>query len=253
MKLTVKPSVLKYLVLGAGVLGFGLRALLYATGLDEQGLLARNHPASVLVTVLTAVVLAGVFWLTRELEGPEAYPDSFPASPMGCAGSIAAAAGILIATIAEMGTSPDYVMLLGRVLGFAAAASLVAIGVSRLMGTKPFFLLHVVLCLYFALRMVNQYRSWSSDPQLQDYCFQLLACVGLMLSSYQHAAFGADIGRHKGLWRLSLVTVFLCLVSAAGPENRLFFLTAGIWMFTDLSCLSPKPRRQRPELNLQEG
>ena len=157
---------------------------------------------------------------------------------------------------AQVGTElippPPGLAQLTQLMGFASSAALAVVGLCRLMGMKPFFLLHVVPCIYFAFRMVCQYRFWSSDPQLQDYCFQLLACVTLMLMSYHHAAFGADIGRHNRLWFFSLISVYLCCLSVASPEGRLLYLGTGIWAYTDLSSLTPKLRRQRPSLNLEE-
>jgi len=142
---------------------------------------------------------------------------------------------------------------LTRILGFVSAAALAAAGFCRLTGTKPFFLLFAAACLYFALRMVCQYRHWSSDPQLQDYCFLLLACVGLMLTAYHHGAFGAEMGSHRDLWFFSLMAAYLCCLSLAGPRSQLFSLGCGIWAFTNLSHLSARVRRQRPSLNLEEA
>lgn len=252
MKISVKPAILKYLVLAAGGLGLVLRALLYALTTDEQGLLARNHPLAILLSALTIVVLAGVFLLSRSITGPERYSDCFQPSLPGGIGCMLAAVGILITTISEMGSASDSVDLVVRVMAFAAIGALIVAGLSRLMGSRASFLFYVALCLYFCVRMVSQYRHWSSNPQLQDYCFHLLACVGLMLTAYHHAAFGADMSSHRNLWFYALATVYLCCVSLAGPEHQLFYLGTGIWAFTSLSNLTPKKRRQRPNLNLEE-
>ena len=252
MKISVKPNLLKYLVLGAGVLGLVLRWLLYAAGTDDQGLLEQNHPARYLLWILSAAVLAGTFLLTRKITGPEQYSDCFHTSALSSTGCLAAAVCILITTVSEMATPPDSVQLLVRILGFAAIAVLAVAGFSRLIGVRPFFLFYAALCVYFAVRMVCQYREWSSDPQLQDYCYQLLAGVALMLTAYHHAAFGADMGSHKDQWFFSLAAVYLCCLSLAGPQNQLFYLGCGIWAFTGLSSLTPKARRQRPNLNLEE-
>lgn len=252
MKISVKPNTIKYLVLGAGALGLLLRYLLYATGTDDQGLLVRDHFARILIWLLTAVTLAGLFVLTRKITGPEPYRDRFPASTPGGIGCILAAGGTLLTTISEMPNATGSAELVCTVLGFAAALILLLLGICRLTGFEPGFLLHAVLCVYFALRMVAQYRYWSSDPQLMDYCFHLLACVGLMLASYHHAAFGAEMGSHRQLWFFSLAAVYLCCLTLAGPEDQLFYLTCGIWLFTNLTSLTAKPRRQRPALDLQE-
>lgn len=252
MKISVKPATLKYLVLGAGALGLLLRFLLYATGTDDQGLLVRGHFSSYLMWILNTVVLVGLFLLSRSITGPELYRDCFPTSTPAGIGCILAAVGVLITTIAEA-SATDTTQLLCTVLGFAAVLILLFLGFCRLCGFEPNFLFPAVLCVYFAIRMVSQYRNWSADPQLQDYCYHLCACVGLMLTAYHHAAFGAGMGSHRQLWFFSLATVYLCCLTLAGPENQLFYLTTGIWLFTNLTSLAAKPRRRRPALNLEEG
>lgn len=252
MKITVKPATLKYLVLGAGALGLLLRFLLYATGTDDQGLLERGHFAYYLMGILNIAVLAGLFLLSRDIRGPELYRDCFPTSTPAGIGCILAAVGVLVTTIAEA-SAADTTQLVCTVLGFAAVLILLFLGVCRLCGLEPHFLFPAVLCVYFAIRMVSQYRHWSADPQLQDYCYHLCACVGLMLTAYHHAAFGAGLGNHRRLWFLSLATGYLCCLAVAGPENHLFYLTTGIWLFTNLTNLTARPRRRRPALNLEEG
>lgn len=252
MKLSVKPATLKYLILGAGALGLLLRFLLYATGTDDQGMLVRGHFCNFLLWILNAAVLAGLFLLTRQIRGPELYRDCFPTSTSAGIGCVLGAAGVLITSIREA-SADDATQLVCTVLGFATALVLLFLGLCRLCGFEPHFLFPAVLCVYFAIRMVSQYRHWSADPQLQDYGYHLCACVGLMLTAYHHAAFGAELGNHRRLWFFSLVTVYLCCLTLAGPANHLFYLTMGIWLFTNLTNLTAKPRRRRPALHLEGG
>lgn len=252
MKISVKPENLKYLVLGAGGLGLTLRIALYATGIDEKGLLVTGHWAGIALWLLTALVAAGLFFLTRPIQGPQRYQDAHPVSVPAGLGALALAVVILITTIREMGTMDTRLMTVSTVLGFAAAAMMGFVTFCRLSGMKPIFLCHGVLCIYFALRMVSQYRYWSSDPQLQDYVFYLSAYVALMLAAYHQAAFDADMGKHSSLWLLSLAAVYLCCLSLKGTLDTLLLLAAGIWAFTNLTALTVKPKRKRPALILEE-
>lgn len=252
MKFTIKPKDLTYLTLGAGGLGLVLRILLYTTGMDDKGLLKSGHVANILIWLLTGLVLAGLFLLTRKITGPERYQDAFPVSGVGAIGSVLAAAGILIDTISLLGNRVGLQDTICSIAGFIAVAALVLTGLCRLGGYKPSFLCHALLSAYFALRLVCQYRAWSWDPQLQDYCFQLFACVGLMLTAYYRAAFEADMGSHHKLWFVSLLTVFLCCMALAGKQDHLFYLTAAVWAWTNLSNLTVRPRRRRPALVLED-
>lgn len=246
MKFSIKPDQLKYLTLGCGALGLALRYTLYATGTDARGLLISFHWSAIALWLLTAVVLVGLVYLTRSIDGPGSCADCFPCSAVAWIGCIVGGFGTAIATVLESGTMP----LLCNVLSYLAALLLLILGVCRLLGIGADALLHGALCLYFALRMVFQYRSWSSDPQLMDYCFQLFACVGLMLAAYHQGAFAIGLGSHKKLWFWTLLTTYLCCLTPVGPGNSLLFVACGIWIFTNLSVLHARPRRRKPALNL---
>lgn len=252
MKFSVKPQLLKYLVLGAGGLGLVLRILLYTTGMDEKGLLVSGHWAHIAVWLLTAAAAAVIFLFTRPIEGPADCRDCYPVSIPAGVGAVAAAAAILIASFSEMGSAFMPVQKIVWIFGFVAAAAFLGIGLCRLTGAGAHFLLYAAVCIYFALRMVSLYQLWSSDPQLQDYCFYLTAYVALMLCAYHHAAFGADMGNHRALWMFSLAAVYLCCLSLKGTQDTLLMLSCGLWAYTNLTSLSLRPRRQRPALVLNE-
>lgn len=243
MKLTVKPQLLKYLILGAGGLGLALRVILYATGIDGRGLLVQGHWAHIALWLLTLAAAAAILLSTRKLEGTA---DSHPASLSAAVGAFAAAVGIGLTTVSEFAEFSNRLHLIVWVLGLCSTVAMVGIGVSRLTGRMPYFLLHAVVCVYFALRMVAQYQMWSSDPQLLDYCFYLSSYVALMLTAYHHAAFDADMGSHRSLWCFSLASVYLCCLSLKGNWDTLLLLGCGIWAFTNLTNLTALPNSQPP-------
>lgn len=242
MKLTLKPGLLKYLILAAGGLGLLLRHILYLTGIDGRSLLVEGHWASVVLCGLTFAVVVVVFFSTRSLNGSTDHNAAYPISPLGALGAFCAMLGIGITTIREFAEFSTRLHLLIWVLGLCSTVSLGCVGYFRLTGGKPYPLLHVLPCIYFALRMISRYQLWSSDPQLQDYCFYLSAYVALMLTAYHHAAFDADMGAHRPLWRFSLASVYLCALSLYGNMDTFLMLGCGIWVFTNLTC----PCRQCP-------
>lgn len=244
MKNPVKADTLKYLIPGAGGLGLVLRILLYATGIDGRGLLVRGYWASTLLCVLTLAVLFFVFLATRSLGGSVDHRAAYPVSAAAAIGAFAAMIGIGITTLGEFAEFSSRLHLLIWALGLLSAVFMGCIGICRLTGKKPSFLLSAVICLYFALRMVSRYQSWSADPQLQDYCFYLMAYVALMLTAYQHAAFDEGLGNHRALWFCSLMAVYLCCVSLKGTTDLWLLLGCGIWAFTNLTSVTVCPRRR---------
>lgn len=251
MKLSVKPQLLKLFALAGGILGLLLHIVLYETGMDGKGLLISGHWAGGGLWILTALVLAAVILLTRGIRGPEDYRDTHPVSFLGGIGCFVLAAALGMTAWKDWCADTTLDILMG-VLMFAAALSLIYIGICRMSGGKPAFLAHSVLCACFAIRMVWQYQFWSSDPQLMDYVFFLGAYAALMLAAYQQAAFDADMCSHWALWAASLAAVYFCIVALRAGVDTWILLTGGLWALTNTTCLNPKPRRRRPEMNLED-
>lgn len=245
MKYSVKPGLLKLFALSAGLLGLLLRLVLYTTGMDDKGLLVAGHWAGTAEWVLTGLVLAAVFGLTRLFQGFGASRYDYPTSSFAGLGCIALAAALMLSNLREIASPPDSTMTLVRwILGFLSVISLICIFICRITGNKPFFLFHGILCVYFAIRMVSQYQQWSSDPQIQDYAFCLCAYVALMLTSYQLAAFDADMGSHRALWLMGLVAVYLCCLGLQCNADAPLLLAAGFWALTNVT--RHKDRRPLP-------
>lgn len=243
MKNPVKSDTLKYLILGSGGLGLVLRILLYATGIDGRGLLVKGHWASVALCVLTVAVLAAVFLTTRLFCAAANYRTAYPASVIAAVGAFAAMIGIGITTVTEFAEFSSRIHLIVWILGLISTLSMGCIGICRLTGKKPSFLLYAAICLYFALRMVSRYQRWSADPQLHDYCFYLMAYVALMLAAYQHAAFHADMGNDRALWFCSLTAVYFCCVSLKESPDTWLLLGCGSWAFTNLTNIAASSPR----------
>ena len=66
MKINLKINQLPLFTLVCGGLGALLRLWLYGTGLDSDGLLVANHPAGILVLVLSVAVAGILLWLMRD-------------------------------------------------------------------------------------------------------------------------------------------------------------------------------------------
>ena len=247
MKKTIRPHQLPWLTLIPGALGLALRLWLYATGIDEKGFLKAGHPAEILLWILSAVTVALLFWLTRPIKGQGGYRTNFPASIPGAIGCWAAAAGIFITALGELMAGSDGIAIAAGALGILCVPALIFAGYSRFTGSRSSFLLYALLCVYFIARLVCQYRQWSADPQLQDYCFQLLACVGLMLASFQRATFDVKLGKRRSYAFTGLITSYFCILSIPNCEQKLFYIVMAAWLMTNLCSLKPLRRRPAPQ------
>lgn len=244
MKAVSRSKYIPLIPLAAGAVGMGARFVLYATGFDSRGLLPSAHPLHILCWVVA--VLATVFLAVslRKLDGPNCYESSFPASASGGVTTCIAAVWLLMGAFSGMDQMHDRLNTARTLLGFAAAPCLAVAGFCRIKGKRPSFLLYALVCVYFAAELVCRYRTWSGNPQLADYSFQLFACIFLMLTAYHRAAFAVGLGRRKAQLFCNLMAAMLCLYSMADAVP--FYFGGALWAVSGLRAPEP-PAEPEPE------
>lgn len=226
-----------------GIAALILRRMLYALATDEKGLLISNHP---LAFALWAVVLAGALLIltsVQKLGGSGAYEDNFSASTGASLGHALMGCAVLTIVLQGSFSLPGVIAVIWRLLGFAAAPAMIWAGIRRKKGQQPFFGTYALVCLFLLVYLVSRYQSWSGNPQLQDYIFDLLATVALVLFSYHTAAFGAGMGKRRMQLTFGLLTILLCSVVLSGGENPILYVGGAVWAATDLCRLGP-PRKK---------
>lgn len=239
MKKNIFSTNLPLWVLLTGGIGLLLRVWLMTSGVDQRGFITTGHIAAIALFVLVVGFLIALFFLTRGLIEATKYTFNFPASDLGGFGMYVAAAGIFVCSFIEIFTAADGLEAASALFGMVAALLLVLTGYHRRRGTAPSLLIHIGLCVFLMLRLICYYRHWSADPQILDYCFQLIATACLMLSTYQRAAFNADDGNRRSYAFFSLSSVFFSCLSLVGWSNIIFFLSVIVWQVTDICNLIP--------------
>lgn len=240
-----KSTHLPWFTLIASILGCGVRAWLYATGVDSKGLLISGHPGHFLVWGLTGIVMLLLLLGTKDLLQAPKYRFNFPARTFSAVGAALAAVGILIASITQIGEHGDGFATADIILGLLSAAALGFLSYCRLKGKHPTVIFHALICVYLMVHLVCQYRLWSADPQIQNYAFSLLSSVCIMLSNFYSATFDANEGRRRPHAFFHLASVYFCIVSLPYCEDPLFYLSMALWMFTDICNLTPMPKGKR--------
>ena len=222
-----------------GILALVLRRQLYATGVDVKGLLVENHPLSIALTVLTIGVLIRNVLTARKKEGTPTYEELYSGSLTGAIGNVAAGAGILVTVLSADSGMGSYLESAWRMLGLAAPVCLLLAAITRMLGKKPFFLLHVVVCLFFVLHIVTRYQLWSGHPQMQDYLFSLLGAMALMFFGFYSAALEAGCGNLPVMRGMGLAAIYLCAAELAHTSCPALYLGGIVWVLTDLCSMRP--------------
>ena len=248
----IQMKQIRYAVLGAGLVGMALRALLYLTAIDQKGLLTSGHWTTWLILILTGLTLAFLVITLPKTPESNSCESHFPASFSQGITSLLFAAAIALRTVPSLSNIHDSLELVAAVFGILTATAMAIVGICRFTGKRPVFLCHSILCLFFALQMVNQYRRWSADPQLMNYSFYLLSFVCLMLTSYFLAGFDADMGQQRPLRFFSMAAGFFCCVALPESGDAGLLITGALWSFYCAPHRQVRPRRQRPALILDE-
>jgi len=238
MKKHVFLSNIPLLVLAAGLAGFFARAALYLLGRDASGLLVPRHPLHILCWVLTAAVTLCLGVIVWKQEAANDYTVNFPKNTRVLHMAIIAAAGICATVLTNLNPL-DKLNLVWSGLGLLSAPALVVVGICRATDKRPKYFLYGVLCLFYAVHMICCYKSWSSNPQVADYCFSLLSCACLTISAYQRTAFSAGVGHRRVHLFFCLMAGFFCILCLPGSEHPWLYLTNGCFFLSDLAMSVP--------------
>lgn len=220
-----------------------LRLGLYALE-EPSGLLPRSHPFHIATLLIALVTVTAVVRFVLPLKEAGEYAPNFPADRLASTGSCFAALWMLPAAFTIGEQAADKLGLVCMALAFATIPCLLCIGIFRFTGRRPYFLIHGLLCLFFAVHIICRYQDWSSNPQIADYLFGLLACVFLTLTAYYRAGFDLDAGKRRKLLLAGLLAGFFCICSLAGEGEKRFYLSGALWALTDLCAIHPAPTQE---------
>lgn len=227
-----------------GAVGAGLQTWLLSTA-DQKGLLATGHIAQILLWIMSIGVPVGMLLLTRSLIQAPKYSFNFPPSFIGGVGAMVAAAGVSFVAATMLLRKGDILTTLTALIGFASTVCLVLSGCGRWKGVRMNVIIHSVVCAFFLLLLIYQYRLWSSEPEMQRYVFQLMATVCLMIGAYQRACFDGAMGSRSGYAFFRLAGAYFCFVAIPGSDIWFLYLTALVWSVTDLCNLTPMNQKGR--------
>ena len=129
------------------------------------------------------------------------------------------------------------------------------LGVFRILGERPWPVFGGIICLFYMLMLVTNYRLWSADPQLHEYCFPLLAMVLMMLCSFHRTCCDGGVIQRRKLIFTGL-TAAVCAATAMSVSFLPgFFLASSLWALgcvCDSAVLPPDPEPE-PEPEPGEG
>lgn len=210
----------------SGLVCAGLRWLLFRNHTDALGLLETGTLVETGVFLLTGLCLVLFALAARRGWAGE--------NKLAAPGQMLGGLGIFLTALTHSGQMAGPVGTLWKILGLVAGICLIVQGVCTLKKRKVPFLLPLVVCVFFLLHLIDNYRGWSSQPQLQKYLFDLLASLSLTFFSYCDAARKVSLGKPKTRIFSGLCAVYFCLAAIPGtPEFTVLYALCALWALTD--------------------
>ena len=213
----------------AGVAALLLRWRLLSTGVDDKGLLTAGQPLAIISWILTGCMVlltVAAVWKHRNEK------IAVHGSPVATVARILAMAAA--AVLFRDGT------LLGSATSLAAAATGIVSFLELYQSKKrlPPAVVGIPTVLFFMLCLLSCYRIWSAEPEIQRYCYRLLALVCLMMAAYQSSAVSLGMGKGNIFLGAGFLSVYFAFAAGADPGFTVLFLALGVWMLAQLGAVA---------------
>lgn len=233
MRAKTNRTLILCLLLATGAVGFFLRRWQLSTAFDEAGLVRSGSPSIWVLSVFALVVTVLAALAAARLDKRSAYRGCFSSGAPEMTVTVLSAAlvlaGCVLAMVNGQRTAPV------TVLGVAAALAMGAVGLLRGRGTMPVAAVHLIPCVYLIVTLIVDFRRWSVDPTVLDYCFDLFAAIGTVCATVNLMGFCFDKGRRRETVFWCLAGSFFSMVSQ-GDMGVVRWLTTGgltLWLLVN--------------------
>lgn len=224
-------------VMGLGLLGMWLQKSLLEKGLDAEGLLIPGCGWGYSLLAATLGFLAFGLFAAFKLEKGGEFSHNFPKCKIRLTLTVAGAGLMLLYGLTQL-RAGDTMMGAAAVVACAGMA-LAAPG--RVTGEKPLPLGHILVCVFYILRLIVSFRGWSADPQFQDYVMKMLALVSLMLFALHRANCDAGTVNRRGAAFFGLASLYFSLTALGTGEMIPLMLGSALWAVGAGVNLEPLP------------
>lgn len=239
MEPMIKRNQVMTYVIFISVLGFLLRILQLKYAFDSEGLMLRGSGSIGVLAAVSVIVVIGSILFCRQLEQRPCYTDAFSDGILEMLLTLASGVTLLCGSL--LGAVKGDVVV--GALGVLASACFVIIGVGRFRGRMAPLAIHLFPCLYLICKLIIDFKRWSIDPALLDYCFSLLAMICVMCATYHIDGFCFNKGKRPLTVFWCLCGVFFCTVTLADPglQQQLVNGALGLWLFVNAWQLLERP------------
>ncbi|MDD6023700.1 MAG: hypothetical protein PUC06_05600 [Oscillospiraceae bacterium] len=229
------PVLLLSALCGAAARFYNLRS-----SVDAKGMTISGHSSTVLLIVLSVILLGCLLALSIFSPGRSGHRAVIPAGRNASFLQMTAGCGVLLSVLLGFvdaqadGASVSALVLL--LLGLAAGVCLILLPRLRRRPKSWPPALELIPVLYLIIRLVLNFREWSTDPIVPDYCPMLFAMIFLLLSVYYGAGFVFSQGKPRRTLFFTAAAVYFAGMSAldgfcqSSVALGLFYLSFLLWL-----------------------
>lgn len=243
MKQKKQRSIALPLLLSAACLGFCLRFWQLHTSRDSQGLWqSTSAPVLALLALSVCAVMFFIF-LSRRCTQRPGFAENFPAGIASSPGYLVGGVLLALSGLCDARTQVSTAQLLGW-CALLPAASLCWHGYARYSGKTPGLLSGCLPVIWLIVRIIVDFKSWSTNPAVLDYCYQLFGLLCAMLGSFHTAGFSINIGKRRITLFWCMAGVYFCTVSFADGTlaTGLTYAAFALILLQNVWCLSDTHR-----------
>lgn len=240
----------------SAVCGLGLRLWNLTAGVDAQGLAVADH-ISVWLLIAASVLFLLIFLVLSICAPGRSGAADVLQYGNGLAAISYAAALLLIISAGwkfgkELSDGSSFVSPLILLLGLLSGFCLIGITTLRGNSCKPVPPAELIPDLYLLLKLVFDFRNWSTDPMILDYFPRLFGLIFVVMAFYQSTGFAFSTGKPRRTMFYSMAAIFFSAVSMADGitgGNIVSILEAVgfcLWLLPIIICLL-RPRKPDPK------
>lgn len=234
-----------FLTLFSAVAAFVLRTSQLENAYDSTGRMVTGLGTGPLTWLcMLMVVVFGVysFFLIPQKKYPVIASDDLGLFVLTTASAVGTILGcVLLALNLELMSD-----LLIATIGVISGICWFVAGLDRVRGRKVPAALFMAPALFYAVELICEFRYWSRDPMILEYCFDLLAMICVMCATYHFGGFSFDRGSRRRTVFFCMCGILFCAAAMADGtvSAKIRNASAILWL---LSNLLPLLRRGKKE------
>lgn len=246
MKKFLNVRLLPIVTIAASIAAFCLSATFYTKATGTGELLRTSHPAGIALLILSGVVMLALFLASRKIPKELPLEALLPSSPIRAIGCFIGTVGIAYSCIVNA-SSIEVLSILSLVMGVAAGVCMLFVATQRLMKMPANYVFYGIVTVFFMCLGLLRCRQWSTETQILQFVFSLLAYVFLLLTSYCYTSVCLTGKSARNLILFSHLSVFFCCAAFFAHKDP-FYLTCALWLLLDCCFFrTEKPEETEPE------